>query len=80
MKKLIIIFSLTFSLNGLAQDKQKIEASDYTNDKVEMADTFRENGKIYVLTGVILLILVGTIAYLITIDRKVARLEKQSKN
>lgn len=80
MKKLILIFFLAFSFNGIAQEKQKIEASDYTNNEVEMADALRADGKIYVLTGVILLILVGTIGYLITIDRKVARLEKQSKS
>ncbi|MEQ9166032.1 MAG: CcmD family protein [Fulvivirga sp.] len=80
MKKLILIFFLTFSFNGMAQEKQKIEASDYTNNDVEMADALREDGKIYVLTGIILIILAGTIAYLVTIDRKVSRLEKQSKN
>ncbi|MEQ8244433.1 CcmD family protein [Fulvivirga sp.] len=80
MKKLILIFFLTFSFNGMAQEKQKIEASDYTNNDVEMADALREDGKIYVLTGIILIILAGTIAYLVTIDRKVSRLEKQSKS
>ncbi|MTI38578.1 CcmD family protein [Fulvivirga lutimaris] len=80
MKKLILIFFLTFSLNGMAQEKQKIEASDYTNSDVEMADALREDGKIYVLTGIILIILAGTITYLVTIDRKVSRLEKQSKS
>ncbi|MEQ8576706.1 MAG: CcmD family protein, partial [Fulvivirga sp.] len=61
MKKLILIFFLTFSFNGMAQEKQKIEASDYTNNDVEMADALREDGKIYVLTGIILIILAGTI-------------------
>lgn len=43
---------------------------------VEMADTFRQEGKIYVVVAVILLIFGGLIAYTITIDRKVSRLEK----
>lgn len=44
---------------------------------VEMADTMRSEGKIYVVVGIILIILVGLIAYLVVMDRKVTRLEKQ---
>ena len=80
MKKLILIFFLAFSIKGIAQEKQKIEAADYTNNNVEMADALREDGKIYVLTGIILVILLGTIGYLVMIDKKVTRLEKQSKS
>ena len=51
---------------------------------VEMADTMRSEGKIYVVVGIILIVLVGLIAYLIMLDRKVKKLEnllteKQSK-
>ncbi|MBY0435284.1 MAG: CcmD family protein [Cyclobacteriaceae bacterium] len=44
---------------------------------VEMADTFRSEGKIYVVVAIVLLILVGLIGYLIAIDRKTSRLEKK---
>lgn len=44
---------------------------------VEMADTMRDNGKIYVVIAVMLTILLGLILYLIRIDRKVSRLEKE---
>ena len=74
---LIILLALSFSLN--AQEKTKIVTSDYSNSEVEMADGLRQNGKIYVLTGIILIILGGTITYLISIDKKVGRLEKQLK-
>lgn len=78
MRKLLIIFLLTMSaLSVMAQEKIKIEESDYSNQQVEMADTFRQEGKIYVLTGVICLILGGIIIYLVIIDRKVRRLEKE---
>lgn len=63
-----------------AQDKIKITEEDYTNQQVEMADQFRAEGKIYVLTGIILIVVVGMISYLVVIDRKVSRLEKQLPN
>jgi hypothetical protein len=44
---------------------------------VEMADTMRSEGKIYVVVGIILIVLVGLIVYLVLMDRKVSRLEKQ---
>ncbi len=51
---------------------------------VEMADTMRSEGKIYVVVGIIMLVLAGLIVYLIMLDRKVKKLEsmlteKQSK-
>ncbi len=47
------------------------------SQEVEMADTFRSNGKIYVLVSIILVILAGLIIYLVIIDRKATRLEKR---
>lgn len=43
---------------------------------VEMADTMRSNGKIYVVVAVILTLFTGLIVYLINLDRKISRLEK----
>jgi hypothetical protein len=37
------------------------------------------NGKIYVVVGVLLIVFVCIITYLIMIDRKVSKLEKQFK-
>lgn len=48
-------------------------------DKVEMADSLRESGKIYVVVVVLLIVLLGLIALLINIDRKLSKLEKQVK-
>lgn len=48
------------------------------DSSAEMADTFRSNGKIYVVVAVILTILAGIILYLIRLDRKISRLEKNS--
>ncbi|NEM96587.1 hypothetical protein GXP69_02665 [Pontibacter sp. BT327] len=46
---------------------------------IEMADVLRQDGKIYVVVVVLLTVLLGVVAYLITLDRKVGRLEKQFK-
>lgn len=46
---------------------------------VEMADLLHENGKIYVVVGVIAIIFVGIVVYLITIDRRLTKIEKEEK-
>jgi hypothetical protein len=43
---------------------------------VEMADTFRADGKIYVVVAIVLMVLAGLIGYLFLLDRKVSRVEK----
>jgi len=37
----------------------------------------RSNGKIYVVVGVVLIILVGLLLYVARLDRKITRLEKE---
>jgi uncharacterized integral membrane protein len=49
----------------------------FAQDKVEMADQMRSNGKIYVIVGIILIVLSGLIVYLFVMDRKVKRLERR---
>ena len=64
MKKLISIFTLLFfSFFANAQD-------------AEMADIMKENGKIYVVIAVMLIILAGFVLYLVRLDRKISKLEK----
>lgn len=48
-------------------------------DNVEMADTMRSNGKIYVVVAVCLLILTGLFIYVLSVDRKLTKLEKELK-
>ena len=45
--------------------------------QVEMADTMRSNGKIYVIVSIILIVLAGLISYLFLIERKVKKLENR---
>jgi hypothetical protein len=47
-------------------------------DQPEMADLMRSNGKIYVVVMVIATIFVGIIAFLIRLDRKVSKIEKNN--
>jgi hypothetical protein len=68
MKKIFSLFILLFiSMTMWAQDG---------NQKVQMADTMRSNGRIYVVVAVVLTILIGLILYIVRIDRKISKLEK----
>ena len=60
--------SLLFFLSVLANDALAQNA--------EMADTFRSEGKIYVVVAIILIVLIGLILYLFLMDRKMSRLER----
>lgn len=62
----MVFFSL-FALQAQAQ-------SD-----VEMADLFRQDGKIYVVIAVMLIVVSALFAYLFVVDRKVSKLEKKIK-
>ena len=61
------IFSIFAPLNLLAQGSAS----------VEMADTFRQEGKIYVVVLGLLIILTGVILFLIRVDRKIFKLEQR---
>jgi K+-transporting ATPase A subunit len=68
MKSIIFTFLMIFSaINLFAQD-----------NGVEMADALRSDGKIYVVVGCIVIILLGLLAYLFAIDKRLKKLEKNS--
>ena len=66
---------IVFILTGLF-----IAATAYSQDKkdVTMADTLRSNGMIYVVLAVVLIILIGLILYMVRVDRKISKLEKDN--
>jgi len=67
-KKIAALLATIFlSLITFAQDK-----------KTEMADLMKENGRIYVVVAVLLTILVGLILYMVRLDKKISRLEKEN--
>ena len=69
-KKIVVVFLfLAFSLLLKAQDQTK---------KVEMADMMRSNGRIYVVVAVMLTILIGLVLYIVRLDRKITKLEKDN--
>jgi disulfide bond formation protein DsbB len=56
-------------LSGYAQDSTQ-------HERPQMAELMRSNGKIYVVVTVLLIILAGIFIYLIQLDRKMSRMEK----
>ncbi|MEQ1585851.1 MAG: CcmD family protein [Cyclobacteriaceae bacterium] len=44
---------------------------------IEMADTMRSEGKIYVVVAILLVIFGGLLGYLVLLDRKITRIEKK---
>jgi len=68
LKKIVSLFLLLLpAVITKAQDGEQ---------KVEMADLMRSNGRIYVVVAVMLIILIGLILYLVRLDRKISKLEK----
>lgn len=47
------------------------------NAQPEMADKLRADGKIYVVVMVLATIFAGIFAYLVILDRKISKLEKE---
>ena len=70
LKKIItLVLLLISSVITMAQDGTK---------KVEMADLMRSNGRIYVVVAVMLIILVGLVLYVVRLDRKISKMEKEN--
>ncbi|OSZ77899.1 hypothetical protein CAP36_12945 [Chitinophagaceae bacterium IBVUCB2] len=66
LKKIIgSLLLVMLSVAGNAQEKE-----------VQMGDVMRDNGRIYVVVAVLLTILIGLILYVIRLDKKITRLEK----
>ncbi|GAB2981705.1 hypothetical protein GCM10027049_17400 [Mucilaginibacter puniceus] len=47
------------------------------NEPVEMADSFRASGKIYVVITTIAIVFTGLAIYLFSIDRRLKKIEKE---
>ncbi|TDG36862.1 CcmD family protein [Pedobacter changchengzhani] len=68
MKK--ILFSLILLISTM-----QLFAQD---NGVEMADALRSNGKIYVVVICIVVILVGLLVYLFSLDKRLKKIEKRN--
>ena len=51
----------------------------FAQDYAEMADVMRDNGKIYVVVGVIVLIFAVLFGYLVFLGRKLNKLEESTQ-
>ncbi len=49
----------------------------FVSAETEMADAMRSNGKIYVVVAVLATIFAGIFAYLVYLDRKISKIEKE---
>lgn len=49
-------------------------------ENIEMADMMRSSGKIYVVVGVLLVIFLGIATYILMLDRRISKLEKDLKS
>ena len=68
--KIVLLIVLVFSSH---------ETFCQSNEKVEMADILRQDGKIYTVVFGLVVILTAMIILLIRVDRKIFRLERQVK-
>ncbi|UAY52539.1 CcmD family protein [Ferruginibacter albus] len=67
LQLLLLVCSLFITVMANAQAAQPVE------------DTMRSSGKIYVVMAICITILVGLILYVISIDRKISKLEKNEQ-
>ncbi len=69
LKKIALSATLLISAAASAQE----------NTSVEMATGLYQSGKIYVVVVVMSLIFIGIVGYLVMLDRKISKLEKENK-
>ena len=87
---LLLIFCLSFSIQLVtaqtettnSEESKKMKSGkipvtqrDYENTEVQMADTFREDGKIYVVVAVLTTIFAGIVLFLALTEIKLKKLE-----
>lgn len=70
MKKVLLFLSFLFTF---------VQSYAQQTNGVDMADGLRSSGKIYVVVLVIVVIFIGLIVYLFSIDRRVRKIERNLK-
>lgn len=68
LKKIFFFFSVFISTITVC----------HAQDEIAMADSFRADGKIYVVIGVICILFIVLFGYLIFIDRSLTKKEKEN--
>jgi hypothetical protein len=54
-------------------------AQQQDTEKGPVNEFFRSNDKIYVVVGILVIIFIGIVLFLISLDRKIGKLEKNDK-
>lgn len=68
---------LSVLLSVLSTNAQKLmDTVPPKVQQVEMASGMRSNGKIYVVVAVLSMVLIGLFIYLLTLDRRISKMEK----
>ena len=73
-----IFLRVSFFVIGLLTSSFLLAQDSTRQQKPQMADLMRSNGKIYVVVVVVLIILAGLFIYLFRLDKKISRLETKS--
>jgi hypothetical protein len=74
-----IFLSIFFFFGGTWMAGLLYAQDSLQKEKPQMADLMRSNGKIYVVVTVLLIILAGLFIYMVRLDKKLGRLEKNNK-
>ena len=78
MKKIkAVVLSIFFFL---AVSIAEAQVGTDADEKVQMAEGMRASGKIYVVVAVVLVVLAGLFIYVVQLDRKLRRLEKEHRS
>ncbi|GGK61421.1 CcmD family protein [Rufibacter glacialis] len=87
MHKWLLVLLLTwaagFSGPAVAQTTSEATSTvEYSSQapassSIEMADMMRRDGKIYIVVAVLVSVLLGVLLYLISLDKKIGRLERE---
>ncbi|HLF34194.1 MAG TPA: CcmD family protein [Cyclobacteriaceae bacterium] len=70
MTRITLFLQMLLLIPGLAM-------AQTAGQEVEMADLLRSSGKIYVVVTVLTIIMTGLLIYLVSLDRKLSKLEKK---
>jgi predicted transporter len=76
-KKIAAMRKLKFLLPGILLLIPGLIMQAQDGQQAEMADVMRSNGRIYVVVAVVVLILIGLILYLVRLDKKITKMEKE---
>ncbi len=76
MRKFSIIYTVLAIIQGMVFST-RLMAQSTENKAIDVAETFRSEGKIYVVVLVLGIVFTGLILYAANTDRKLSKIEKE---